>query len=140
VNIIIQLRKQINDIPLSEELFENSRRRHTLTLQLERQIRYYNYFSNKLNNEGENGNKKPIRMSVLGKNRLCLYDIKNRTSHLVSTYNGKLAVSFLSSSMDTPGKRYSTRDTSVKLYDSFAEFGESDLYAFYRKKTIDLNF
>jgi hypothetical protein len=41
--------------------------------------------------------------------------------------------------MDTPGKRYSTRDTAVKLYDSFADFGEGNLYVTYRKKTIDLN-
>jgi hypothetical protein len=139
ISSIVQLRREINNIPLSEEL-EHSPKRHQLTLELKRRIRYYNYFSNNLKNEGENGNTRPLRMSVLGKNRLWIYHIKNRNSYLVSTYNGKLAVSFLCSNMDTPpGKRYSTRDTAVKLYDSFAEFGESDLYAFYRKKTINLN-
>jgi hypothetical protein len=128
INSIMRLRKEINDIPLSEDLLEKSPTRHKLTLKLKRlrrDIRYYNYVSNNLKNSGENENTRPLRMGVCGKNHIYMYNTEKRMTYVVSTYKGKIAIGWSKS--------------SVKLYDSFADFGEGNLYVTYRKKTIDLN-
>jgi hypothetical protein len=124
INSIMRLRKEINDIALSEDLFENSPKRHKLTLKLKREIRCYNYLSN-LKNSDENENTRPLRIGVCGKNHLYMYNTEKRMTYVVSTYKGKIAIGWLIS--------------SVKLYDSFAEFGEGNLYVTYRRKRIDLN-
>jgi hypothetical protein len=123
----MRLRKEINDIPLSEDLFENSPKRHKLTLKLKREIRYYNYLSN-LKNSDENENTRPLRIGVCGKNHLYMYNTEKRMIYVVSTYKGKIAIGWMG-----------WMNSSVKLYDSFAEFGEGNLYVTYRRKEIDLN-
>ena len=127
INSIMRLRKEINDIPLSEDLFENSPKRHKLTLKLKREIRCYNYLSN-LKNSDENENTRPLRIGVCGKNHIYMYNTEKRMTYVVSTYKGKIAIGWMG-----------WMNSSVKLYDSFAEFGEGNLYVTYRRKEIDLN-
>jgi len=124
INSIIGLRKEINDIPLLEDLFEKSPKRYKLTLKLKREIEHYNYLSNKFKNPDENENTRSLRMGICGKNHIYMYNTEKRMTYVVSTYKGKIAVSWLN---------------SVELYDSFADIGEGNLYTTYRNKTIYLN-
>jgi hypothetical protein len=111
---------------------KNSPKRHTLTLELKRQIRYYMYFSPKVVEAGENANKRPLHISNYGTGSLNIYLRDKNITYTLCPYKGKLAVRRFCST-------YSTGYAPVELYDSFADIGQVELSANYRRKTIRLN-